>query len=216
MKQPLPLITADRIANGLVQTFGAACERLEVLGSVRRRKAHVGDIELLAIPKRHVDLFGAPGDRTKVDDVLDGLVRDRRAARIADGPVLKRFALHTKLDAWPDVQVDLYFAEPAQWGVLKVIRTGNAEFSRLFVTRQSQGGFLPDHAKVRDWRVWYQVDRETAGAERFEDDIWYQTQATVEEEDAFSVIGMPWVEPRHRDAATSYMWRPGRAAEVSQ
>lgn len=47
----VPLAEAQTRATALLELLGPACARLEVVGSVRRRQADVGDLELLAIPR---------------------------------------------------------------------------------------------------------------------------------------------------------------------
>jgi DNA polymerase/3'-5' exonuclease PolX len=44
---------ARRKAEEFVQRIQSQCERLEIVGSIRRGKAQVNDIDLLAIPKDH-------------------------------------------------------------------------------------------------------------------------------------------------------------------
>jgi len=66
--------------------------------------------------------------------------------------------------------VDLFSVlPPAQWGVIMMIRTGPAEFSRRLVTPRGSGGLLPDGLRVRDGAIW---DGEHAIATPEEDDVW--------------------------------------------
>ncbi|MCX6753734.1 MAG: hypothetical protein NTV03_01615, partial [Candidatus Nomurabacteria bacterium] len=46
-----PLAEAMRIAEALLEELKPHCARIAVAGSVRRKKADCGDIELVAIPK---------------------------------------------------------------------------------------------------------------------------------------------------------------------
>ena len=49
-KTQRPLPDAERIAAAIVADLAPFCDRIQVAGSVRRRKEFVGDIELVAIP----------------------------------------------------------------------------------------------------------------------------------------------------------------------
>lgn len=59
MKAKLPLKDAAALALLMVERLKPYCERIEIAGSIRRRKPEIGDIELLAIPKyEETDTFG--------------------------------------------------------------------------------------------------------------------------------------------------------------
>lgn len=173
MKVILPLARARDVAEDLVACFRTNAKRIEVAGSIRRRKPVIGDIELVCIPT--VGLY----------DLLDKW--------LASGKIL-----HTDPKRWGNryrsfrhlvkvldeyVQVDLFLQpDPSTWGVNMLLRTGSAEFSRKMVTKRSEGGFMPDCYQVRDARVW-------AGAKLLE---------TPEEEDIFALWGMDYVLPPQR------------------
>src|SRR5438105_60329 len=58
-KMQRTLAEAERIAAAIVADLAPSCARIQVAGSVRRRKELVGDIEIVAVP-RHAPagLFG--------------------------------------------------------------------------------------------------------------------------------------------------------------
>jgi DNA polymerase/3'-5' exonuclease PolX len=58
VKFPYPVVLP--IAGRIVEALRPYCERIEIAGSLRREKPMVGDIEIVAIPRRPVDLFGEP------------------------------------------------------------------------------------------------------------------------------------------------------------
>ena len=49
--QPVPLAAARAVAAALRELLEPACARVEIAGSIRRRKAKVGDLELVASPR---------------------------------------------------------------------------------------------------------------------------------------------------------------------
>ena len=66
MKQRWPLAFAEVAAALALGYMRAACERVEVAGSIRRGRQDVGDVELLCIPRalQSHDLLGQPVSST--------------------------------------------------------------------------------------------------------------------------------------------------------
>src|SRR5437879_3251534 len=63
-KSKIKLTHARAIADDLIEKITPLCERCEIAGSIRRQKAEVGDIEIVAVPRwievpDPDDLFGA-------------------------------------------------------------------------------------------------------------------------------------------------------------
>jgi DNA polymerase/3'-5' exonuclease PolX len=143
------LATALAAAEQLRDLLAPACERIEIAGSLRRGKATVKDIELVAIPRYTLDLLGQPMD-SMLDATVDGLVADGTILRpTKDGPRYKAFWL-----ADPGIQVDLFVTDPERWGVCFALRTGPAAYSKACVTSRSVGGRLEPGLFVRDCRLW--------------------------------------------------------------
>ena len=125
---------AIKIATRVKELLEPHCERLEIAGSVRRRSPECNDIEIVAIPKPYeIGLF-ASGIATVIDawEIVKGELPCKYTQRILpDG---------TKLD--------LFFAQPDNWGFIYAIRTGSADFSKKLATAwvskgyKAHGGFL--------------------------------------------------------------------------
>lgn len=173
MKTKLPLAVARDVANQLVEQMAPHCKRIEVAGSIRRCRLEIGDIEIVCVPT--VELY----DLTDAW-LSSGVIRHRDPR--CWGNRLRSFRLNVK-NLEESVQVDLFLQpDPATWGVNMLLRTGSAEFSRKMVTKRSQDGFMPDHFRVYDARVW-------AGAKLLD---------TPEEQDIFALWGMDYVLPPQR------------------
>lgn len=135
----LPLAHAERVARAIVGELAPACERIEIAGSIRRKKPDVGDIELVLVPRMvdgAPDLLGAVTERTSaLEPVLarlaaEGRLVDHPEKREADGDKYKR-----RWAAKLGIQVDLFLVTPpAEWGPLFTIRTGSAAYSQRLVT----------------------------------------------------------------------------------
>lgn len=188
-KLKLSLDDARSEAERLVELLAPACERIRVAGSIRRRCEYVGDIELVTIPKvdEQSDMFGRRyGQISQLDEQLGELV-GRGVLQPGDknGSRYKQLTL----PRW-GMQVDLFITTPERWGVVFMIRTGSADFSRWMVTSKAKGGALPLSYRINEGRVW----------------VASLAVDTPEEEDVFEAVGVPWIEPPARKKG---FWRRG-------
>ncbi len=169
----MPFEKALEIAKSMMEDLQPYCERIQIAGSLRRRRPEVGDIEMVAIPKlvQGVDLFGGPGSE---QNLLEDYLHTFDILRGGD---------HYKKIRLASIEVDLFITTPEQWGVIFLLRTGSAEFSHWFVTRRCDGGGLPSHMRIQDGRLW----------------IGGQVADTPEESDLFEKTGICWVSPNERE-----------------
>lgn len=174
MKTKLPYADALALAQDFIYPLRFTCQRIEIAGSIRRRKPEVGDIEIVCIPKTMAvaDLFGAITERSLLEERL----RAQGLRALKNGPLFKQFDIGR-------CTVDLFITTPEKWGVIYAIRTGCAEFSRWLVTRRNARGALPSNMHVADGRLWL-------GDEAID---------TPEEKDFFEAIHLPWMEPEERN-----------------
>src|SRR5215813_8438422 len=160
-KHRVPLGHAAELAGEVVDLLRDTTERIEVAGSIRRRRPDVGDIEVVCVPRvetetRVVDLFGAEEseDVDRLHARCVGLVsagtletRPDKNGRVAFGPKYKRLA-------YQGFPLDLFSTTADQWGVICLLRTGSAEFNQQLVLKQSQGGWLTRGYFFKDGRLW--------------------------------------------------------------
>jgi DNA polymerase/3'-5' exonuclease PolX len=170
----LPWQQAAEIAEQLVRELTPHVERLKTVGSIRRRKPEVGDIELLAEPRMiEADFFGTPGPDLEP-------IR-QMAARW--GRVLKNGDRYIQVEILDGVHVDLFLCyAPAQWGSLLAIRTGPAELGQHAVTCMKAYGLR---------HVQGHIERDGT------------LVPTPTEEDFFAAARLPCLPPRQRGSATS-------------
>lgn len=190
---------ALRIAEYYVDLFRPVCKRIEIKGSVLRRKSEPGDIEILAVPDltppsaRKIE-FGKPVPKirkTRVDELVDELIAADVCYLKAGKDKYKKLWLIKE-----HIQLDLFLVTPpAEWGVLSVIRTGPSDFSHWMVTRKSIGGALPDEYIVADGAV---GKRERPLG--FSNDLRAGVIPMPEEIDFFRLCGLDWIEPVERVA----------------
>lgn len=159
VKERIPLAQATRIAAELMELLHPACERIDIAGSIRRRRPDVADVELVLVPRitpTARDLFGnVVATENELDTLCQalkaqGLLRDR-----PDRNGTPAWGSRHKRALYKGFPVDLFSViEPAQHGVVMVLRTGCAEFSKRVVTQAKKGGSLPDRFFVRDGALW--------------------------------------------------------------
>lgn len=177
-KMERPYLFAKSIADKVVGELRPYCERIEIAGSLRRQKLEVGDIEICAIPKRETNLFGEPG-LSLLDLHLEQMRQKKRLITLGKwGPNYKRFSLTSD----KEMDIDLFITSPAQWGLIFMIRTGSAEFSRRLVTQKGKGGLLPSHLKASGGWIW-------DGDKRLE---------LPEEDSVFALLGIDYINPQDR------------------
>ena len=131
MKTKWPISDARSVAQMLVHDLAALCERIEIAGSIRRKKPMVSDIEILYVPRfeeRPFDLFSTH---------LLNLADEQINHWLSVGYLAKRPS-STGVTAWGDknklgihvpsgISLDLFATTLENWWVSLVVRTGSKE-----------------------------------------------------------------------------------------
>ncbi|HEV2317749.1 MAG TPA: hypothetical protein VGV89_09300 [Thermoplasmata archaeon] len=179
MKTRVPLAVGQRLADrilGELRPLGALFSRVEVAGSVRRKKPEVGDVEIVAQAGRQYDV-------SAVHRVLERLYLDRgppnsRNAKAPWGP--KYYRGVAQVSSGIEVGVDLFVVTPpADWGDVFLIRTGDAEFSQAVVTRLHRYGLKSEEGRLI----------------RASDHLHIQCP---HERDVLRAARLPWIPPERR------------------
>lgn len=190
-KPKYPRAEAVAVAKALCDVLKPLCERLIVAGSLRRRRAEVGDVEILYVPKLRTvevpaeDMFEAP--RTALVDEVDaqldwflenGVIRQRLNINgsVAWGEKNK-LAVHVA----SEMPVDFFMATEANWFNYLVCRTGGQESNVRIASA----------AKARGWQ-WNPYGE---GFTRLTGGVNYAVRS---ERDVFEFVGLPYQEPWER------------------
>jgi DNA polymerase/3'-5' exonuclease PolX len=182
MKLQLSLADARVQAAPIIAALTTSCDRIAIAGSIRRCAPHIGDVEIVAIPKYHqpTDLFGFAHGKpdSELDLALDQLVSagiiqpsDKQGDRYKKF-ILPRFGL----------QLDLFLTDPDGWGVVYTLRTGSKDFSKWLVTSRQSGGAMPFGMKCKDRRLWRHG----------------QPLSTPTERAVFAALETPYINPPSR------------------
>lgn len=123
---------ASDVANGFVSEIHNVCERIEIVGSLRRRKSIVNDIDILLIPKT-VEVHDSTHLEGKttislLDARISQLDKAGRLVMERNGPRMKRFSMACDDDM---IGIDLYIATPDSWWTHLLIRTGSRAHNML-------------------------------------------------------------------------------------
>jgi len=115
----MELERAQRIAGEVVKRLSPYCQKIEVAGSIRRKKPQVRDIDIVLIPS----------DPWNLSHEIMGLGQSR-----VSGEKLRRVMVGS-------VQVDLYFADEKTWATLLLIRTGSADNNKRLCSLAKKRGW---------------------------------------------------------------------------
>lgn len=152
----MKLDRADRCAASLLSWLIPHCVRIEVAGSVRRRKSDVNDIDLVVVPKvtQELDLFGNPQRRRNATWIeIDRRCTDEKWAVIRAGADIASFVAK-------DVQVDVFWSTEETWGTNLLCRTGSKEHNIWFAKYAKARGakWHPGTGLYRDGRIYSQSE----------------------------------------------------------
>ena len=125
----MKLEEAERIAKELVLQLRDACLQIEVVGSVRRRKPWVKDVEILYIPKP--GLFD-PTEMKTAELINRGVLEVRGGYG-----EWNKFLRHVE----SGLNVDLFKTTPDRWAVSLVVRTGPKESNIKIATAARRKGW---------------------------------------------------------------------------
>jgi len=164
---------AKQIADSILQELKPHCVRIEIAGSIRRKKTNPNDIEIVAIPKKIEIADGMFDTKKIVHPSFIAIVESWE--KVKGEPTGK----YTQRILPEGIKLDLFFATVNNWGNIFLIRTGDWEFSKKFMGillprkgYKQVGGVLKLNDKVIDCR---------------------------EEIDLFNLAGIKYIEPQKRN-----------------
>jgi len=167
----MKLAQALPLAEDALNALKPYCERILIAGSIRRQRPEVKDIELVVIPR--MVPAGLFHDELEVDPDFCGTVN--RWHKVKGEPTGK----YTQRVLPGGMALDLFIANPDNWGWILALRTGSSDFNQKVLLHamhqqgySSDGGTLLRYGKVIP---------------------------TSEEVDVFRLLKLPWVEPWARE-----------------
>jgi len=131
----MELERAKAIAERLKDLLESACERIEVAGSIRRRKPDVGDIELVCIPKY---VAGVDQLDTQIRGLLVRGALDFRRNKLGSAVYGPKNKLLQHCDS--GIGVDIFSTDEECWAVTLFVRTGGKETNKEIASRALSRG----------------------------------------------------------------------------
>lgn len=166
-KNKFTIVEAKTIAEEILEELKPYCESIEIVGSIRRGKEEISDIDLILVANE----FEAGLFQTGVATILDRF--EKVKGDLVYGQTRNVIRIHPK-----GIKIDCYFCESENYGLIKAIRTGSADFNRNIlipaINRSSYrciDGYLTYESEMVEVR---------------------------EEVDLFRLIGLKYLEPESR------------------
>lgn len=112
---------AERMADEIIERLAPYCSRIQVAGSIRRKRPNPNDIDIVLVPN---DLWNLHSELVKLGQVK---MSGSKIIRVMYG----------------DTQIDIYVADEETWATLLLIRTGSTEHNiRLCSLAKKKGWHL--------------------------------------------------------------------------
>ncbi len=166
---------AVSIANDIFDKLKFYCDRIEIAGSIRRKRKFCHDIDLVCIPSNQGQFIYQLQQLGKVKVGGQKLIR-------------------VDLNEHPGFPLDIYIATPETWATLLLIRTGSKEHNiRLCKLAQQKGMKL--HA---DGSGLFRLGGMVATGDAADGDREEIRIAGDTEESIFQALGIPYLPPEKR------------------
>ncbi len=201
-----PLEQAEMVARGIVEALRPHAERIEIAGSIRRRRPQVHDIDLVAIPRMtSIGSMFAPRD-VRDTDFAHFFLRVLSGEDVVGEKILRGEVSLNVAGLPPRIQVDCYIATAETWATLLLIRTGSAEHNiRLCQLAGRLGGKL--HADGSGLEL---PGEYNAVLQRQETNVFYPQS----EEEIFARLGIAYLPPELREQGVT--WQLTKSATEPQ
>lgn len=189
----MKLHPAMTIAERIQRELAPFCEpaRCEIVGSLRRARPEVNDVDLVVIPK--------PGQLAALKERCK-----QRCRVIYDGDLnfITAMMLPTRVEFQLDIFVahagidDLITPQKSNWGSLLVARTGSKQFNQIIArTAKNQDKAWKIYDGIYAGGRW-QKQGETDDTEVY---VGGQLVASETEEQIFEALGLKWMPPAYRE-----------------
>jgi DNA polymerase/3'-5' exonuclease PolX len=127
---------ALKIAEKYLEQLKPSCHRIELGGSLRRKKNIIHDIEIVCVP--FINLF----TDEPIAEFINTVNQWQKIKGNPEGKLTQRML--------PEgISLDLFICNPENWGAIFLIRTGDWEFSKYWVDTvvkrngyKQEGGYL--------------------------------------------------------------------------
>lgn len=141
--------SARIVAEKIIQKLSPFCLKIEIAGSIRREKRMVKDVEIVLVPKT-----------TKTGLFLDTEERDADIVKILSDWKRQNESLEKETKGDPkagkylklyygDYPIDLFIANPRNWGYIFALRTGSSNYNQTILKYTKRHGYT-----AQDGHIW--------------------------------------------------------------
>jgi DNA polymerase (family 10) len=134
IRKAIPAQIARAVAHKIVEELRPVCDRIEIVGSLRRGKNLVHDIDIVLLPKQ---TFVNPPFINEPD--FEALLH-RLVERASLTPVRGKDKMKCFIATKTEIPVDIYVATEEKWATLLLIRTGSKEHNIRLAQRANELG----------------------------------------------------------------------------
>lgn len=193
---------AKEIAIKLRKQLEPFCKYIEIVGSLRREKQDVKDIEFVIIPRttKITDLFGDSGKEQRLNNFC---IAVNLAGVIVSGDI--KTGRYVKVMLNEDISLDIFMPNEDDLYRQVAIRTGSADYSHKVIAAGClRAGWCGTRDGLRLQKECYQkaIGTYPDGREKKE---WICNNPSPtlppvweNEWEFFQFIGIPWIEPKNR------------------
>lgn len=170
---------AQMIARQVQEKLAPFCEKIEIAGSIRRRRPWVNDIDIVAIPSNQGQFVYQ--------------LQQLGSFKVSGGKLIR--VTHRYNASEPLVELDIYIATPETWATLLLIRTGSREHN-IYLCKRAISMDLRLHADGSGlFRLGGMVaTKDAADGDREEIRIAGDTEESI-----FEALGLKYKRPEERE-----------------
>ncbi len=166
----MELEKAEIIGLSVIDKLKPYCDKIEIAGSIRRRRPFVNDIDIVAIPSNQGQFVYQ--------------LQQMGSFKVSGGKLIR--VTHRYKASGPLVELDVYIATPETWATLLLIRTGSKEHNIYLCKRAKQRG--------------YKLHADGSGLFQFVDCEGRESRVAGDtEESIFEELGLPYKRPEERE-----------------
>jgi len=199
----IPIERADALAAYLFERWSLDRRTCHVVGSVRRRRDWVGDLELLApLEPKGADRLCATIEGTVQATGLFAGSGPPPIGRVVSGlkPGFKACSLVVRLKDGVEIPVQVNRAGPENFGWAMIKCTGPREFGMWFLQKWKE-----------HWQIPVGDEKHQASVDGFMVDSSRRVVPVPTEADAFRLAGLQLIDPHRRDAFMDQISQRGAA-----
>lgn len=178
----LPLAEAERLAERVRAELAPWCSRIEIAGSIRRRRPWCGDIDLVLLPSCRAAVARIV-ERCSVNATLEKKGDQYVVFTLKNGFQLDLWFAHNGEISEGDLLSTPTETAPGNFGVLLLARTGSA-MHNVWIAQQAQ-------ARLLHFNPHRGIQASAAKTAR--------VIASEEEADIFKALGLDFIPPERRE-----------------